>query len=144
MTTIREEIVVNAPADAVWQAVRDAGEAHRRLFPGILADARLEDGARVVTFADGTVLRELIVATDDARRRLVYASVGGSASHHNASIEVVPDDDGKSRLIWITDVLPDELRDRIAGLMQKGAAVAKATLERDLAPRGGPEHFARA
>jgi carbon monoxide dehydrogenase subunit G len=144
MTTIREEIVVNAPADAVWQAVRDAGEAHRRLFPGILTDARLEDGARVVTFADGTVLRELIVATDDARRRLVYASVGGSASHHNASIEVVPDGDGKSRLIWITDVLPDELRDRIAGLMQKGAAVAKATLERDLARRGGPEHFARA
>jgi carbon monoxide dehydrogenase subunit G len=136
MTTIREEIVVNAPADAVWQAVRDVGEAHRRLFPGILTDARLEDGARVVTFADGTVLRELIVATDDARRRLAYASVGGSATHHNASIEVIHEGDGKSRLIWITDVLPDELRDRIAGLMQKGAALAKATLERDLT-RGG-------
>jgi carbon monoxide dehydrogenase subunit G len=65
MTTIREEIEVNAPADAVWQAVRDVGEAHRRLFPGILTDARLEDGARVVTFADGTVLREPVDALDD-------------------------------------------------------------------------------
>ena len=34
--------------------------------------------------------------------------------------------------VWSTDVLPDELSERIAGLMQTGAAVAKATLERDL------------
>ena len=62
---------------------------------------------------------------------------GGSkvTTHHNASIEVVPEDGRRSRLIWITDVLPDELRDRIAGLMQKGSLVAKATLERDLAGR---------
>jgi carbon monoxide dehydrogenase subunit G len=136
MTTIREEIEVNAPANAVWQAVRDVGEAHHRLFPGILTDARLEDGARVVTFADGTVLRELIVALDDEHRRFVYASVGGRATHHNASIEVVADGDARSRLIWITDVLPDDVRERIAGLMQLGARTAKATLERDLAGRG--------
>jgi carbon monoxide dehydrogenase subunit G len=109
MTTIREEIEVNAPADAVWRAVRDVGEAHRRLFPGILTDAR---------------------------RRFVYASVGGRATHHNASIEVVAVGAARSRLIWITDVLPDELRGRIAGLMQLGAATAKATLERDLTGRG--------
>ena len=136
MTTIREEIVVDAPAEAVWRAVRDVGEAHRLLFPGILTDARVEDGVRIATFADGTVLRELIVALDDERRRFVYASVGGRATHHNASIEVVPDGPGRSRLIWITDVLPDELRDRIAGLMRAGAATAKATLERALAKRG--------
>ena len=136
MTTIREEIGVDAPADAVWRAVRDVGEAHRLLFPGILTDARVEDGARVVTFADGTVLRELIVALDDERRRFAYASVGGRATHHNASIEVIPDGPARSRLIWLTDVLPDELRDRIAGLMRAGAATAKATLERGLAKRG--------
>ena len=135
MTTIREEVTVDAPAEAVWRAVRDVGEAHRLLFPGILTDARVEDGVRIATFADGTVLRELIVALDDERRRFVYASVGGRATHHNASIEVVPDGPGRSRLIWITDVLPDELRDRIAGLMRAGAATAKATLERDLAKR---------
>ena len=135
MTSIREEVTIDAPAAVVWQVVRDVGQAHRRLFPGILADARLEGNARVVTFADGTVLRELIVDLDDAHQRFVYASVGGRATHHNASIEVVPEDGGRSRLIWITDVLPDELRERIAGLMQKGASVAKATLERDLAGR---------
>ena len=135
MTSIREEVTVDAPADVVWEVVRDVGQAHRRLFPGSLTDGRLEGDVRVVTFADGTVLRERIVAIDDQHRRFVYASVGGQATHHNASIEVVPEDGRRSRLIWITDVLPDELRDRIAGLMQKGSLVAKATLERDLAGR---------
>lgn len=63
-------------------------------------------------------------------------ATGGRATHHNASVEVMPDGAGRSRLIWITDVLPDELRDRIPGLMRAGAATAKATLERDLAKRG--------
>jgi carbon monoxide dehydrogenase subunit G len=135
VTSIREEIAIDASADAVWEAVRDIGQAHRRLFPGILTDARLEENARVVTFADGTVLRELIVDLDNARRRFVYASVGGRATHHNASIEVVHESEGRSRLVWTTDLLPDELHDRVAGLMQKGSAVAKATLEHDLAGR---------
>lgn len=133
MTSIREETSIAAAADAVWEAVRDVGQAHRRLFPGILTDARLEGNARVVTFADGTVLREVIVDLDDVRRRFVYASVDGQATHHNASIEVISEGVGRSRLVWITDLLPDELRERVAGLMQKGSSVAKATLERDLA-----------
>lgn len=135
MTSIREEIAIDASADAVWEAVRDVGQAHRRLFPGILTDARLEENARVVTFADGTVVRELIVDLDDTRRRFVYASVGGRATHHNASMEVVHEGEGRSRLVWTTDLLLDELRDRVAGLMQKGSAVAKTTLEHDLAGR---------
>lgn len=136
MTSIREEVTIDAPADVVWQVVRDVGQAHRRLFPGILTDGRLDGDARVVTFADGTVLRERIVAIDDQHRRFVYASVGGRATHHSASIEVVREGEERSRLIWITDVLPDELRDRIAGLMHQGASVAKETLERDVAGRG--------
>jgi carbon monoxide dehydrogenase subunit G len=131
LTSIREEFVVDAEPDTVWQVVRDVGQAHRRLFPGILTDARVEGDVRVAVFADGTTLRERIVTLDDDSRRFVYASVGGRATHHNASIQVLPDGRG-SRLVWITDVLPDELREPIAGLMQKGAAVAKATLERDL------------
>jgi hypothetical protein len=31
--------------------------------------------ARIVTFANGTVARELLVDCDDARRRLVYAVI---------------------------------------------------------------------
>jgi hypothetical protein len=74
------------------------------------------------------VLRELIVDIDDDARRVAYASVGGMATHHNASLQVVPDGSG-SRLIWITDVLPHELRPAIAALMEQGVAAMKTTLD---------------
>lgn len=85
MASIRKEVTIEAPADAVWNAVRDIGQVHERLVPGVLTDARLEDGARVVSFANGLVVRELIVDLDDEQRRFAYAATGGRASHHNAS-----------------------------------------------------------
>jgi hypothetical protein len=132
--SIRRELVVEVSADVAWAAVRDVGAAHRRLFPGVLSDARLDGDARVVTFANGLVLRELIVDVDDGARRLAYASVGGRASHHNASIQVMSEGPRRCRLVWITDFLPDELRESIAQLVDAGLAAAKATLE----GRSGP------
>jgi carbon monoxide dehydrogenase subunit G len=129
MATIHREILIDAPADAVWEAVRDVGEVHRRLVPGVLLDARLDGDARVVTFANGLVARELIVTVDDDARRFAYASVGGRARHHNASMQVFAHGDG-TRLVWITDVLPDELAEPIGALVEQGAAVMKRTLER--------------
>src|SRR5262249_28453542 len=65
MATIRKEMVVRADAAAVWDAVRDVGALHERLVPGFVVDTKLEPGARVVTFANGMVARELIVTVDD-------------------------------------------------------------------------------
>ena len=48
--------------------VRDDGAVHQRLTPGILVDTRLEGDERVITFARGAVVRELIVALDDETR----------------------------------------------------------------------------
>ena len=71
MATIRKEILIDAPSDRVWGAVRDVGAVHKRLAPGVVVDTRLEGGARVVTFGNGLVVRELIVDVDDEARRLV-------------------------------------------------------------------------
>jgi len=130
MASIHKEIVVDAPPAEVWAAVRDVGAVHQRLVPGVLLDARLEPGARTVTFANGMVVRELIVDVDDERRRLAYAAVGGRMTHHNASIQVLSEGAAQSRLIWITDLLPDEMAAPIAALVEQGAAVMKQTLER--------------
>jgi hypothetical protein len=47
MATIRKESIVRASSDAVWDAVRDVGQVHRRLCPGVLVDARMDgDAAR--------------------------------------------------------------------------------------------------
>lgn len=129
MASIRKEMIIEASAEAVWDAVRDVGQVHKRLVPGVLSDARLEEGARVVSFANGMVVRELIVDLDDEQRRFAYAAIGGRASHHNASIQVVPVDECRCRLVWITDVLPDVMRAPIATLVEEGARVMKRTLE---------------
>src|SRR5947209_6012579 len=108
MTSIRKEILIEARPENVWAAVRDVGAVHQRLVPGVLIDARLDGDARVVTFASGVVVRELLIDVDDEARRFAYAVVEGSlrATHHNASIQVFANGEGHSRLVWITDVLP--------------------------------------
>jgi hypothetical protein len=129
VATLHKEIRVEAGLPEAWAAVRDVGAVHRRLFPGLVTDCRLEDGERTVTFANGLVLRELIVATDDERHRVAYASVGGRVAHHNASIQVFEDGPGRVRLLWTADFLPDELAPTIGGLMEQGSAVMKRALE---------------
>jgi len=130
MASIRKEILINAhPAD-VWAAVRDVGAVHQRLAEGFVVDTRLDGSARTVTFANGLVLRELIVDVDDEARRLVYAAVGGRATHHNASMQVFADAEGRSRVVWITDVLPNDVVGPIGALVEQGARAMKLTLER--------------
>jgi hypothetical protein len=128
MATIYKEIIVNTPVHVAWDAIRDVGEVHRRLAPGILLDARLDGDARVVTFANGLVARELLVTIDDEARRFAYASVGGRATHHNASMQVFPHSEG-TRLVWITDVLPEEIAESIRALVEQGSQIIKRTLE---------------
>jgi len=122
MASIRKEIPLGAPAAEVWDAVRDVGALHTRLVPGFVTDTKLEPGARIVTFANGMVAKELIVDLDDATRRLVWSAVGGRLSHHNASAQVFPDGDAHSRLVWTADFLPNELAGDICMMMDHGAA----------------------
>jgi carbon monoxide dehydrogenase subunit G len=129
MASIQREVLIQADPATVWDALSDVGALHRRLAPGFVTDVRLEEGARVVTFGNGLVARELIVDIDDKARRLVWSVVGGRMTHHNASAQVLPDGEGGSRFVWIADLLPHELAPGIAELMEQGLAVIKRTLE---------------
>jgi uncharacterized protein YndB with AHSA1/START domain len=131
MASIRKEIVIDTPPEKVWDAIRDVGALHERLVPGFVVDTRLEEGARVVTFGNGVVARELIVDLDDTARRLVWAVVESPRlTHHNASVQVFPEADRRSRVVWIADVLPSEIAGYMTGLLDQGLAVMKKTLER--------------
>jgi carbon monoxide dehydrogenase subunit G len=131
MATIRKDIPVNAPADQVWDVIRDIGAIHKRLAPGYVVDTRVEEGggARIVTFANGAVVRELIVTIDNDAHRLAYAVVGGTAAHHNASFQVFPTPDGGTSLVWITDILPNTVEAAFRGMIEGGASVIKRTLD---------------
>ena len=110
--------------------MRDVGAIHTRLAPGFVVDTKLEEGARVVTFGNGLVARELIVDIDDEACRLAWAVVGGRLTHHNASLQVLADGAAGSRAVWIADLLPNELSGQIRAMIRQGMGVMKQTLER--------------
>jgi len=122
MASLRKEIPLAASSAAVWDAVRDIGALHTRLVPGFVTDTRLDGDARIVTFANGTVARERIVEVSEADRRMVWAVSDPPFTHYSASAQVFDDGPARSRLVWISDFLPNELRDTVAGLMDAGAA----------------------
>ena len=129
MASIRKEIPLESSAENVWAAVRDVGALHHRLVPGFVVDTRLEEGARVVTFGNGMVVRELIVDLDDDARRLAWSARGGRLTHHNASVQVFADGTRRCRLVWIADLLPNELAGEIRAMIDQAAAVMKKTLD---------------
>ena len=135
MASIHREIEVAARPGDIWAAVRDVGAIHTRLAPSFVLDTRLDGDARIMTFANGLVARELIVDVDNARRRLAWSVVDGRPTHHNASLQVFDAaDGGHSRVVWIADLLPHELAGPIATMIDAGMADMKRTLEK--APRG--------
>ena len=129
MASIRKEIPLETSAENVWAAVRDVGALHTRLVPGFVVDTRLEAEARVVTFGNGMVVRELIVDLDDEARRLAWSARGGRLSHHNASVQVFADGPRRCRLVWVADLLPNELAGDIRAMIDQAAAVMKKTLD---------------
>jgi Polyketide cyclase / dehydrase and lipid transport len=128
MASILKDIPLNADAGDVWAAVRDFGAVHRRLAPGFVTDARLDGDARVVTFHNGNAARELLVDCDDARRRLVYAIVNERVRHYNASVQVMENDETPCRIVWIVDVLPDDVAPYISGQMDLAAQAMQQAL----------------
>ena len=67
MASIHKEILIDASPDHVWDALRDFGALHTRLVPGFVTDTKLDGDARIVTFANGTVAREILVDCDDTQ-----------------------------------------------------------------------------
>src|SRR6185295_4377604 len=130
MASIHREIHIDARPETAWDALRDIGALHTRLVPGFVTNTRLEPGARIVTFGNGMVARELIVTIDDGDRRLVWSAVGGPLTHHNGSAQVLLDAKGLTKVVWIADLLPDEAASAISAMMEQGMAVMKQTLDR--------------
>ena len=128
MASIHKDIIIDAnPAD-VWDAVRDFGAVHTRLVPGFVLDSKLDGDARIVTFSNGTVARELLVDCDDARRRLVYAVISERIKQHSASVQVTAEGDGRSRLAWTVDVLPHEIAPYMNAQMDQAALAMQNAL----------------
>jgi hypothetical protein len=128
MATIVREAEIASGATKAWEAVRDIGEVHRRLVPGLVTAVVLDSGVRRVTFANGLQLEELIVGVDQALMRVAYTAVN-RARHHQASMQVIAQDETHCRFLWITDVLPDDIAERFSTVMDQAMPIIVRTLE---------------
>src|SRR5205807_10209536 len=108
MASIHKEILIDATPDHVWDALRDFGALHTRLVPGFVTDTKLDGDARIVTFANGTVPREILVDCDDKRRRPVYAIKRERLTPPSASAQLVPEAEPPTRPRRIADALPQQ------------------------------------
>ncbi len=138
MASIRKEFWIDAAPDFVWDAVRDIGALHTRLVPGFVVDTKLEGDpptARLVTFGNGLVARELIVDLDDAARRLAWAVVGGPRlTFYSAAFQVFAESGGRSRCVWSADLLPNEMAGPIKAMIDNSCATMTRTLENAVRP----------
>ncbi|GAB3465086.1 SRPBCC family protein [Actinophytocola sediminis] len=128
MASVHREVVVESSAEDAWEVIGDFAEGPSRMAPGFVLDTQAEADCRVVTFADGTVVRERRVSVDHDTRRIVYAVLDGDVQHDNASMQVLADGERRCRLVWIRDVLPDELATPMAEAMTHGLEVIRRTL----------------
>ena len=129
MASIHKEIAVGRSPELAWQAIRDVGAIHKRLVPGFVKDCKLEGDSRIVTFANGMVVRELIVDVDDETWRHSWSARSEPFTHHNASVQVFPAGKDKCRIVWIADLMPNELAENVGEMIEQGLETMKRTLE---------------
>ena len=132
MATIRKEIQVEATAEQVWAVIGDFPQGPVRMAPGFVTASQVDGDVRVVSFANGVVAKERLVDRDDAARRLVWTIFDGPLTHHNGSMQVFPDGPERCRVVWLADLLPNDLAGRIEAMMAAGSAV----MQRALAQQG--------
>jgi hypothetical protein len=59
MASICKEVLVDAPAGFIWDAIRDVGAIHTRLAQAFVLNTQLEGECRLVTFANRAMKRTL-------------------------------------------------------------------------------------
>jgi len=128
MATTRKEFRSPRSADEVWAKLRKFDAVHE-LAPGFVTATKMEpSGARIVTFANGTEIREWLISSEDAERRLVYAIKDHPAfTHYSAAAQVFADGEG-SRFVWTVDFQPDTMAGMQDASMEMGAKAMAAAL----------------
>jgi len=129
MAAIIQEIEIGRSKEFVWDAIRDVGAIHKRLVPGFVVDCKLEGDWRTVTFANGMIVKELIVSIDDNICRHSWGARSERLSHYNASVQVFALDPAKCRVVWIADLMPNDVAENIGQMIQQGLQTMKTTLE---------------
>jgi Polyketide cyclase / dehydrase and lipid transport len=105
--------VIDAPADAVWAKIRDFN-GMPDWYPEVIATSEIEGGmtgdtvgaVRSFTLADGTHLREKLLAHSDETRSYTYdfQKTPFDVDNYNATLRITPVTDGNKAFVewWTT------------------------------------------
>jgi hypothetical protein len=129
MATIRKERTIEVSPEEAWAVLGDWGAPHERLVPGFVVATELDGEDRLVTFFNGAVARERLIERGEEERRLVWSIVDGPYTHHNGAAQVLANEDGTTRFVWIADLLPNEMAAVTSELMERGIETVKQSLE---------------
>ncbi|MGY1682183.1 SRPBCC family protein [Geodermatophilus sp. SYSU D01176] len=129
MATLRTDITIDRPAADVWSVVSDAGRISA-WFPAVLTSSASGNG-RSCELQGGVPLEEEIVANDPALRRFQYRIVGGGvpAESHLGTVDVLELDDGRSLVVYSTEITPDELAGTMGPAIEGGVRGLKEYCE---------------
>ena len=132
MASIQRDITIGIDPVRAWANLRRVHAADE-LFAPVLPGSTVEGAIRTVTFANGMVVRERIVEVDENERRVVYSALDAPGlTYHQASMQILDDGKGRSRFVWITDLLPDEAAPAVEPLVEQGTQALKTNLERSV------------
>lgn len=129
MATADVGFELDLPASAAWELIADFGSP-ARIAPGFVRECVVDGDERIVTFESGATVREKLITSDAARRRLVYSVIGGSFDHHNAAMEVLALGCSRSAIRWIADMAPEDIQPLIQAMMEEGARAIVAEQKR--------------
>jgi len=129
MASIRKERTIEVSPEEAWAVLADWGAPHERLVPGFVVATEPGGEDRLVTFFNGAVARERLIERSEEERRLVWSIVDGPYAHHNGAAQVLANEDGTTRFVWIADLLPNEMAEITGELMERGIETVKRSLE---------------
>ncbi len=127
MTTIRKTIDIKTDIDSVWAKISDIGGISSLI--GFLQDSELSGDGRVCILKDGGKLVESIISVDADLHRVMYSITASplNMSFHVASMELEQTPTG-ARLIWTTDLQPEQAAEQFKPLMDMACTDMQSTL----------------
>lgn len=132
MASVRREVIIERPADVVWQQIGGDPTAMARWFPGVVSASLEEPGdgeIRRISTVRGFEIPEAIVLNDAVLRRFQYRIVAPMFREHLATVDVIALDEQRSMVIYGTDAEPGVFALVIGGAAGEGINELKRQLE---------------
>ncbi len=127
MKKIRIEKQIKCSADSLWELLADVTRSDWVPFADEII---FENDVRTFKMDGVGEIQEKIIEKDKAKKSLTYSVIKSPAplSHHLANITVV-EDNNFSKLVWTSEVDPDEFEKLIVDGMESSIEMIKKILE---------------